>query len=525
MRSLLSCAALVMTVFLVSTASAQTGTICLYADPQGTQCNISDTAPGLLSVYVIHSPLGTPQGGAVGAQFSAPKPDCMVGATWIVDESPFASAIGSSQTGVAIGYGRCIADPTHVLTVKYMVSGSSGTDCAYEVVRDPVLNIIEVVTCEFEEIQGAGGVTYVNSALPCECSEPAGPPVLSVSSSSIDFGTTATRREITIWNGGGGVLTWSIAESAPWLTVKPVSGTGFKYVGLTASRSGLPLGAYETDLAISSNGGIFPVHVSMEVAQVLTVSPTRLTFESTTVELILQVTNMGPEPVSWTVAWDRPWLGASPAQGVDNKDVRVRVNRSGLADGTYTGTVTVAGGNDVIQVPVTMKVASNQGPGGTIGVFSDPQASGCNFFDQTTGLMTVYIVHVLTAGATASQFAAPMPSCMTGATYLGDSSPFLVVIGSSQTGVSVGYGSCLSGPIHVLSVQYFVLGLSQTCCVYPVVPDPSSMWGTIDVVDCSFRYTRGAGAHAIVNPDATCQCGSIKTEEATWGKIKSMYSE
>ncbi len=45
------------------------------------------------------------------------------------------------------------------------------------------------------------------------------------------------------------------------------------------------------------------------------------------------------------------------------------------------------------------------------------------------------------------------------------------------------------------------------------------------MVDCDSHMLEAAGAYAIVNPTGACQCGSIKTEEATWGKIKSMYSD
>ena len=95
MKHVLSSTFVIILVLVGSTAFAQNGTICLYADPEGTQCSISDTGPGVLSVYVIHnSPNGT-----IGATFAAPKPECMVGATWITDSSPYNVTGGDSQTG------------------------------------------------------------------------------------------------------------------------------------------------------------------------------------------------------------------------------------------------------------------------------------------------------------------------------------------------------------------------------------------------------------------------------------------
>ena len=81
---------------------------------------------------------------------------------------------------------------------------------------------------------------------------------------------------------------------------------------------------------------------------------------------------------------------------------------------------------------------------------------------------------------------------MTGVTYLGESSPFGVVIGNSQTGVSIGYGACLSGTIQLLTVRFFGQGLTEPCCVYPVGPDrrtrrARSKWSTASF---QFRWRR-----------------------------------
>ncbi len=162
--------------------------------------------------------------------------------------------------------------------------------------------------------------------------------------------------------------------------------------------------------------------------------------------------------------------------------------------------------------------------GGSIGIFSDVAGSSCNLTDAAPGLLSLYVVHVLTPGATASQFAAPAPACMLGATYLSDSSPFSVVIGSSQTGVAIGYGACIAAPIHVLTIQFFASGLSTPCCYYPVVPDPNVPSGSIEVVDCTETLLTATGGLGIINPDGTCQC-DVPVQDTTWGKVKSIFAE
>ena len=162
--------------------------------------------------------------------------------------------------------------------------------------------------------------------------------------------------------------------------------------------------------------------------------------------------------------------------------------------------------------------------GGSIGIFGDIGGTDCNVYDLAPGLLSVYVVHVNTAGATASQFAAPTPACMAGATYLSDSSPFAVVIGSSQTGVAIGYGGCFASPIHLLTIQYFGSGLTSPCCYFEVVADPLIASGQIEVVDCAENLIFATGGVGIVNPDGTCLC-DVPTQDTTWGKVKTLFSE
>ena len=69
--------------------------------------------------------------------------------------------------------------------------------------------------------------------------------------------------------------------------------------------------------------------------------------------------------------------------------------------------------------------------------------------------------------------------------YLSDTAVFPVTIGSSQTGVAIGYGACLAAPIHILSINVFCQGLTPPCCYYSVLPDPQTLSGQIEVVDCA----------------------------------------
>ena len=160
--------------------------------------------------------------------------------------------------------------------------------------------------------------------------------------------------------------------------------------------------------------------------------------------------------------------------------------------------------------------------GGWIALFSDANGLDCDLHDNTPGLCTYYVLHIGTPGATASQFAAPRPSCHMGA-YLSDTAVFPVTIGNSQTGVAIGYGACFASPIHILSISFFCQGLTPECCFYDVVPDPNVPSGQIEVVDCNENLSYGLGGTSPVNPNEWCCCMCTPVEDSTWGRVKSLY--
>ena len=80
--------------------------------------------------------------------------------------------------------------------------------------------------------------------------------------------------------------------------------------------------------------------------------------------------------------------------------------------------------------------------GGFIGIFGDAAGTDCNLWDKGPGLCLYYVFHMMAPGVTASQWSAPAPSCFP-SIWLSDTAMFPVTIGSSQTGVAIGYGACL----------------------------------------------------------------------------------
>jgi hypothetical protein len=166
------------------------------------------------------------------------------------------------------------------------------------------------------------------------------------------------------------------------------------------------------------------------------------------------------------------------------------------------------------------------GQAGVLGTYEDMEGLDCDVVD-VPGLLSIFVVHTLTAGATAAQYKATTPLCMStnGTTFFGDQAVFGVTLGSSQTGVAIGYGVCLSSPIHNLTIAFFAGGNTSLCCAYIVDGDPLSDSGLIEIVDCQGGLLIGTGRTNTVNGEpAICPC-TTPVEETTWGAVKALYGE
>ncbi len=111
---------------------------------------------------------------------------------------------------------------------------------------------------------------------------------------------------------------------------------------------------------------------------------------------------------------------------------------------------------------------------------------------------------------------------MTGATLLEEITMWPIKIGLVENGTQIGYGGCLSSPIHVMTLQIFCQGMTGDCCFYPVLGDPSSDSGEIEVQLCDDTWVITNGTPAVVNPIPSCYC-IIPVGHSTWGKIKSLF--
>ena len=104
-------------------AFGQGGLIGLYTDIWGSQCDFEDRSYDILEVKVVHkfSP------GMSGSQFKVQASPGFTGVYLGEEFSPQLTAlfIGNTQTGIGIAYGACYSDNLHVITIRYIIYGTS----------------------------------------------------------------------------------------------------------------------------------------------------------------------------------------------------------------------------------------------------------------------------------------------------------------------------------------------------------------------------------------------------------------
>ncbi|UCG51118.1 MAG: hypothetical protein JSW58_13090 [Candidatus Latescibacterota bacterium] len=153
-----------------------------------------------------------------------------------------------------------------------------------------------------------------------------------------------------------------------------------------------------------------------------------------------------------------------------------------LAFGCFMG----CGSDDPASVVDVPEIPEDTNLGGSVGVYGN--IGGTRPIVDTGDLVTVHVVHRVPDGATASAFRIQAP---TGWVRVGTKANFPVAIGNIDDGISIAYGKCMSGSVHIMSVTYQTPGSTQTGRVFRVLPH--SEWpGFVQVVDCNQKLLNDA---------------------------------
>jgi hypothetical protein len=221
----------------------------------------------------------------------------------------------------------------------------------------------------------ASGTSNSPKTVPVTLTVTAATPSISASPASLSFsfqtgGATPAPQTLTV-SSSGTAFTYSIATSASWLMASPSSGTTPGSVSVSVNPSGLAAGTYNGNVSITASGTsnspkTVPVTLTVTTATAPTIglSPANLSFNFTTGGATPSSQNVsvtGSSAVGFTVASSAAWLTVTPASGTTPGTLSVGINSSGLAAGTYNGTVTVtaaSASNSPQKVGVTLVVSS-----------------------------------------------------------------------------------------------------------------------------------------------------------------------
>jgi hypothetical protein len=149
---------------------------------------------------------------------------------------------------------------------------------------------------------------------------------------------------------------------------------------------------------------------------------------------------------------------------------------------------------------------------GSIMVFSDLGASNCNWALGAGGFAPVYVFHMYTPGATASEWRLSVPA---GWNHLGDQSDFFLTLGASVDGTSISYEVCKQGNFKLMTVNFLGSAPADPACTLIGIVD-------IQVINCADGRVFPPGGSGILNSDGSCDC-DVPVEETTWGGIKALY--
>jgi hypothetical protein len=140
---------------------------------------------------------------------------------------------------------------------------------------------------------------------------------------------------------------------------------------------------------------------------------------------------------------------------------------------------------------------------GSIGIYADTEGLRPHLLD-TGGMVTLHVVHKVENGATASAFKIEEPA---GWVRISATTDLPVSIGNINDGISIGYGQCMSGAIHVMTLTYRSPGNTQPGAMFKILPH--NEWpNAIQVVNCDTQLLEdGIGKESPINLANTEQPG------------------
>jgi uncharacterized protein (TIGR03437 family) len=338
------------------------------------------------------------------------------------------------------------------------------------------------------------------------------PPTLAVSRSSLTFSyTLATadpaQQQVAISNSGSGVLQWSAAADATWLTVSPTTGTAPSTLTVGVRTAGLAAGSYSGTVTVNASGtaaqriAVSLVIAPAQQAPAISLSTTQVKFSytvgaSSPPPQTVSITNSGGGTLNWTAkTGGSSWLVISPSSGVAPSTLSLSLNPAGLVPGSYTEAVNVLSGSSATAISIGLTVSIKTGPtitpGGMFNGASFAQSVapgslmsifGTNLAPVTTSASSVPLPTSL-AGVNVTLNGVPAPLYFVSPTQLNVQVPFEIVPVLANVTVTVN-GQSDSEPAQIASVAPGIFTDGRR-----IVPFPSGSPGDVLIL-----YITGQGA-------------------------------
>lgn len=290
---------------------------------------------------------------------------------------------------------------------------------------------------------------------------------------------------------------FAATSNAPWLTVAPTAGVTPGTLIFSASASGLAVGQYQTSVTIL--GGAKPVSIPVVLSlaaapNLITAAPATLSFAQTVGEPppdAQTVQLSSPSPTNFSVASSATWLSVTSTNGSTPAGLSVQADAQGLAAGTYTGTITISGGQIPVSIPVTFTVTGNP-----TGITTTPASLA---FSAAVGEAPAN--QTLTVGSSGSQFSFAVSAAA----------------GNGGTWLTVNPSKGLTTSNLTVAVTTTGLAAGQYAGAITITPTDSSI--TPEIVQVTLTVAANSGpplsVGSIVNA-ASMQPGPVAPGEIIW---------
>ena len=332
-------------------------------------------------------------------------------------------------------------------------------------------------------------------------------PTISASPASLNFayqiGSSTPASQTVAIASSGSAVSFTTATSATWLSATPASGTTQGNVAVSINPSGLAAGSYTGNVTINSAGASnspksIPVSLTVTAAQVttLSVSPANLSFAYQTggaVPASQPINVTSTSALGYTATSSGSWLSVTPANGNTPGSLTASVNPSGLAAGSYSGTITVTASgasNSPQKVTVALTVTA---PTGNPSLNISP---GTVSFSYPVGSTTAGTqkVSVASSGSALNVNAVAAGGAWLSVTPASGSTPATLTVTANPSGLAAG---TYNGTVTVTSS-----GASNTPQTIPVklVITTSTGSGRLRVWPSRAAYFEYESGHAMPSP-------------------------